>query len=96
LGGVETLKMSSGNSLNANFYMFVPVPAQPILSASLRDSSPVLSFSTQPGFNYMVVYKNALSECYWKLLAIRSGDGTTQTFADLSGGTARFYAMVVQ
>jgi beta-glucosidase len=96
LGGVETLKMTSGNDLNANFYMFVPVPAQTTLAASLIDSNPVLSFSTQPNFNYMVVYKNDLSESYWKLLAILSGDGTTQTFSDLPGATARFYAIVVQ
>jgi hypothetical protein len=96
LGGVETLKITSGNDLNANFYMFVPVPAQMTLAASLIDSNPVLSFPTQPDFNYMVVYKNDLSESYWKLLAILSGDGTTQTFADLPGATARFYAIVVQ
>ena len=98
LGGVETLQITSActSGLNANFYMFVPVPAQMTLAASLIDSNPVLSFSTQSGFNYMVVYKNTLSDSYWKLLAILPGDGTTETFANLPGATARFYAIVAQ
>jgi hypothetical protein len=96
LGGVETLKMTSGNNLNANFYMFIPVPAPMTLAVSLSHSSPLLSFSTQPGFSYMVVCKNDLAESYWKLLAVLSGDGSTQTFADLPGAAARFYAIVVQ
>ena len=96
LGGVETLKMTCANTLNANFYMFVPVPAQTTLAVSLTNSSPVLSFSTQPGFGYMVVYKNDLSEPCWKLLAIVPGNGSTQTFADFPGAAARFYTIVVQ
>jgi beta-glucosidase len=96
LGGVQTLKMTSANNLNANFYMFVPAPSEMTLDASLNGSRPVLSFSTQVGFNYMVVYKNALSDSYWKLLAIVPGDGETQAYADLPGATSRFYAIVVQ
>ena len=66
------------------------------LAVSMSNSSPVLSFSTQTNFTYWVVYKNKLTESVWKLLAVVSGDGSTQTFADLSGATTRFYAIVVQ
>jgi hypothetical protein len=96
LGGVQTLKMTSGNSLNANFYMFVPAPSSMRLSASLSNSSPVLSFGTQRGFNYLVVYKNLLSDSYWKLLSVAPGTGTNATIADVSTATQRFYAVVVQ
>jgi hypothetical protein len=98
LGGVKTLQMTSSNSsgVNANFYMFVPVPAQMILSATLSNSNPVLSFPTQSGFNYMVVYKNSLSDSYWKLLAVVLGNGTTQTFADLPAAWVRYYSIAVQ
>ena len=96
LGGVETLKVTAGSGLNANFYMFVPVPMPTTLAATWSNSSPVLSFSTQTNFNYMVVYKNHLSESLWKLLAVVSGNGSTRTFADLPGATTRFYAIVAQ
>jgi hypothetical protein len=62
----------------------------------LSKSRPVLSFSTQTNFNYMVVYKNNLSESFWKLLAVAPGDGSTQTFADLPVPPTRFYTIVVQ
>jgi hypothetical protein len=96
LGGVQTLKMTAGGGLNANFYMFIPKPAPTTLAVSLNKSNPVLSFSTQTNSTYMVVYKNNLSESFWKLLAVVSGDGSIQTFADFSGATTRFYAVVVQ
>lgn len=96
LRGRQTLKMTAGGGLNANFYMFVPVPAQMTLGVSLSHSNPVLSFSTQTGFSYMVVYKNTLSDTYWKLLAILPGNGSTRTCGDLPGATTRFYAIVVQ
>ena len=96
LGGAQTLKMTATGGLNANFYMFVPAPAATTLAASLNNSNPVLTFSTQTNFNYMVVYKNNLTEPYWKLMAIVPGNGATQSFTDLPAATTRYYATVVQ
>jgi len=96
LGGVGTLKMTSGDSLNANYYMFVPVPSRTLISITLGPGGPLLSFPTQPGFNYMLVYKNNLSDRYWKFLSVASGDGTIKTLADASTASERFYAIVVQ
>jgi beta-glucosidase len=98
LGGVETLKMTSAVSggLNANFYMFLPVPTPPSLSASANNAHALLSFPTEAGFNYLVVYKNSLSDTYWKLLTVVDGDGTQKTFSDAPATTQRFYTLVVQ
>jgi hypothetical protein len=96
LGGVNTLKMISGDSLNANFYMFVPAPSSFSLSATLSNDNPVVSFPTQPGFNYMLVYKNDLADTWWKWLDVVAGDGTRKSISDTPGGQGRFYRAVVQ
>jgi hypothetical protein len=96
LGGVETLKMTSGNDLNANFYMLLPVPSPILLATSMSNSSPVISCPTQPGFEYMLVYKDDLADPYWKLLSSFAGDGTIKTLRDTTGGAQRFYKAVIQ
>ena len=96
LGGVQTLKMTSSNALNANFYLFVPAPAPVLLSASLNYSLPALSFPTQNGFAYMVVYKNTLADPYWKLMAIFNGDGTRKTVTGSLSAAQRYFCVVAQ
>lgn len=95
LGGVETLKMTSGNSANANFYMLVPVPLPTDITAILNGSNTVISFPTQVGFSYLVVYKDNLQDAYWKLLNIVTGDGTTKTVTDTINKPQRFYKVVM-
>jgi len=95
LGGVETLKMTSGNSANANFYMLVPVPVPTDITATLNGSNTVISFPTQVGFSYLVVYKDNLADVYWKLLNIVTGDGTTKTVTDTINKSQRFYKVVL-
>jgi beta-glucosidase len=95
LGGVETLKMTSGNNANANFYMLVPVPASTNITTFLSGTDTVLSFPTQAGFTYLVVYKNNLQDLYWKLLAIVAGDGTTKVVTDTINEPQRFYKLVM-
>ena len=87
--------MTAGGGVNANFYMFVPVPAPTALTVALSNSLPMLSFSTQTNFTYWVVYKNNLGDGQWKLLAAIPGSGASQTVADLPNATTRFYAVVV-
>jgi len=96
LAGRQTLKMTSGNGLNANFYMFVPVPPRPILTASLINGAPTLGIPTRPGFNYMLVWKNSLIDPRWKLLRVIRGDGSDQPVADLCCEMERFYTVVAQ
>ena len=95
LGGVETLKMTSGNSANANFYMLVPVRRPRTLPCHRRSKNTVLSFPTQIGFAYLVLYKNNLTDASWKLLSIVTGDGTIKTVTDTANNPQRFYKLVM-
>jgi hypothetical protein len=95
LGGVETLKMTSGNSVNANFYMLVPVPSSANITTFLSSTNTVLSFPTQAGFTYLVVYKNNLQDVNWKLLSIVTGDGTIKAVTDTINSPQRFYKLVM-
>lgn len=94
LGGVETFKMTSGNTANANFYMLVPAPAPVDLAAFLSGTNTVIAFPTQAGFSYLVVYKDDLSDPYWKLFAIVAGDGTIKNVTDPANKSQRFYKVV--
>jgi hypothetical protein len=91
LGGVQTLKMTSANSLNANFFMLLPVPPPVLLAASMSNSSPVITLQTQPGFDYMLVFKNDLRDTFWKFLGAFTGDGSIKRLSDTTGGAQRFY-----
>ena len=91
LGGVETFKLTSDSSVNANFYMLAPAPASPKIVIFLRNANPVLSFATQAGFSYLVAYKDELNDAYWKLLTIVAGDGTDKYILDTVFKTQRFY-----
>jgi hypothetical protein len=91
LGGVETFKMTSAGSVNANFYMLVPAPAAPKIAIVSSNSNPVLSFQTESGFSYLVVYKDELGDAFWKLLTIVLGDGTDKIILDPVFKTQRFY-----
>ncbi|HMD52974.1 MAG TPA: hypothetical protein VKJ65_00285, partial [Phycisphaerae bacterium] len=95
LGGVETLKITSGNSLNANFYMLVPVPVLPNISVFLNGSNTVISLPTQAGFSYLVVYKNNLQDAHWKLLSVVTGDGTIKAVTDTINKSQCFYEVVM-
>lgn len=95
LGGVETLKMTSGNSANANFYMLVPVPSSANITTFLSGTNTVLSFPTQTGFTYLVVYKDSLADMNWKLLSIVTGDGTMKAVTDPVNNPQRFYKLAM-
>jgi beta-glucosidase len=91
LGGVETFKMTSDSSVNANFYMLIPAPTPRNIAIYSSNSIPVLSFPTQNGVNYLVVYKDRLNDAYWKLLMPVAGDGSDKVILDTANQTQRFY-----
>jgi len=95
LGGVQTVQATSGNNLNANFYMFVPL--FPTMTASISGSSILLQYQTQLGHNYTVLSNSTLSGGTWQpLSAAVPGDGTVQTVTDPVAGPKRFYRLQVQ
>ncbi|HZV34218.1 MAG TPA: hypothetical protein VFB72_06530 [Verrucomicrobiae bacterium] len=96
LSGTNTIKLTSGNNLNANYFMLVPAASPLNLRAIMSGTYPAVSFQTQAGFNYTILYKNNLSDPAWKALTIVSGDGTVKTITDSTGGSQRFYKVMVQ
>jgi hypothetical protein len=98
LGGVGTLQVTSGNNLNANYYMLVPAPSPVTLTASIVGGVPTLHFPSSNGSSYTVLYKNNLSDASWSTLSVISGDGTAKTVPDNTAGGQphRFYKLQIQ
>ena len=96
LGGVQTLKLTSGNNLNAHFLMFVPT-FPPTLNALTSGSVVSLQFPTVPQHNYTVLYNSTLIGGTWlPLSAAIPGDGTFRTVTDTVTGHTRFYKLQIQ
>jgi beta-glucanase (GH16 family) len=67
-------------------------PAAPIALSATKTSSDVeLSFQTQAGLNYEVLYKVALTDPSWSVLQDAPGDGTTEFAYDPITSPAGFY-----
>lgn len=96
LGGITTLRMTSSGNVNANFYLLVPAAPPFNLQAVMTVTGPTLSVPTRSGFSYLVLYKNNLTDASWILLKILTGDGTTQSVNDTTGGSQRFYQILIQ
>ena len=95
LGGVETLRFSSGNNCNANYLMLVPVSGI-TMTATLSGSNVNLSFPTVAGSSYNVYYATSLTASTWTLLKSAGGTGSTVTVADSLNNGVRFYKVVSQ
>jgi len=66
----------------------------PLLAASLvAPGSIQISFPTQSGVNYRIVYKNALSDTVWNSLETLAGDGTIKSVTYPTSGSPRFFAV---
>jgi hypothetical protein len=97
LGGVQTLRATSGNNLNANYYMFVATSLSVNLTVSISGSSISLHFPTAAGHNYTVLWNNSLTGGTWQpLSAAVAGDGTVKTVPDTVGSSQRFYKLQIQ
>jgi hypothetical protein len=73
---------------DVSFWLKIPVTITP----SLSGSNLLLSFPTQIGVSYQVLYKDDLSDATWQVLTTLTGDLSGQ--ADVStprGSTKRFY-----
>jgi hypothetical protein len=90
LGGQATLRLADGGA-NLNFLMLAPAVA---LKTATTGSSLNMSFGTQTGFNYTVLYKNHLTDSTWTPLNTVAGDGTIKSLGDSVKTTSgRFYIL---
>ena len=53
------------------------------------------SFATEEGVSYQVQFKDRLDDPQWQLLTTIPGDGSPKSFTDSSGGSHRFYRVIV-
>jgi hypothetical protein len=90
LGGTNTLRVTSGGNVNANYFMLVPVQGI-ALSAAKSGSNIVISFPTQAGAIYRVFYGTSLTSGIWTLVSTVPGDGTVKSVSDPATGAPRFY-----
>ena len=101
LGGVQTVRLTSGNNLNVNYVMFVPsaVSLSVNLSVSITGSAVSLKFPTVSGHNYTVQWNNGLVGGTWQTVGSAvSGDGTVKTVPDtlVPGPGSHFYRLLIQ
>ena len=90
LGGTNTLRLTSGGNINANYFMLVPAGGINI-KALKSGNNVVVSFPTQAGVVYHVYYTTSLSAVNWQVLATVSGDGTVKSVNDPATSGPRFY-----
>jgi hypothetical protein len=92
LAGTNTLRITAGDAVNYNFFILTP-PLK--LKANVSGANFVLSFGTQPGFNYTVQSKTNLNDASWTSVSTVPGDGTTKSVSDPKTGPSRFYRLQV-
>jgi hypothetical protein len=94
LGGQATLRVTSGNNLNAEFLMLVPGPLQFSVSAAIVAGQVDLSFPTQLGHTYTVLVTSSLTAPNWSPVgAAIVGDGTVHVVAETISGTQGYYTV---
>jgi hypothetical protein len=93
LGGLETLRITTDGFCNPNFFMLVPTSGI-VLTAGHSGGNSVLSFPSQAGVTYRVLYRDDLVSGNWTLLTTVVGDGSVKSVTDSTAGGKRFYQVV--
>jgi hypothetical protein len=90
-GSTNTLRLTDGGA-NVNFLLLAPAVA---LQATHAGANLTLSFGTQTGFSYTVLYKNQLTDPVWTPLSTVAGDGTIKTVTETTSLPGRYYRLSV-
>jgi hypothetical protein len=93
LNGLATLRIFTTGNSNPNFFMLVPATGI-TLTAGRSANNVVISFPTQAGVIYRVLYRDNLTAGNWSLLTSVVGDGTIKPVSDPAISTGRFYKVV--
>jgi hypothetical protein len=97
LGGKETLRVTSGNNLNAEFFMLTVAPPQAILSASIVGGQVRISIPTVSGHSYQLLYSASLSPASWSPVGgAITGDGSIHIVNEPATGTQGYYRVSAQ
>jgi hypothetical protein len=101
-GTQQTLQLdgSPNGSLpeaNVNFFMLVPTTPSPKITATVTGNNINVSFPTQSGYSYQLLYKNNLTDPTWTPIGgAVSGDWSVHSVGDTTGITSRFYRLQIQ
>jgi hypothetical protein len=94
LGGSPT---PTQPEVNVNFLMLVPLANAPVLTTVINSGSVRVSFPTQSGYNYQLLYKAHLTDASWTSLGTSvAGNGSVESVAGSNNGAGGFYQVVVQ
>jgi hypothetical protein len=97
LGGKATLKVTSGNNLNTEFFMLVPAPLPVQLTASLVAGQIKISIPTETGYTYTVMFTGSLTSPSWSQVGNPiPGDGTVQSVFESTTGLQGYYQVTAQ
>jgi len=98
LGGVETLRVTSGNNLNTEFFMLVPTPLPVQLAATVAAGQIQISVPTQSGYKFTVMYTSSLTPpIHWTQVGSAiPGDGTVHVVPITLTGTQGYYQVLAQ
>jgi hypothetical protein len=97
LGGKATLKVTSGNNINSEFYMLTVAPPQVILTPTIVSGQLHISFPTQSGHSYQVLYSPTLNPASWSSSGGPiTGDGSVHSVNESVGGQQGYYRVQVQ
>jgi hypothetical protein len=100
LGGKATLNLTSGNNLNALFFMLTPAPAPAhafSISASLVGGQMEISVPTQAGHNYTLWYSGSLPAAGWTQVgSTNAGDGLVHVIPLPATGAQGYYRVIAQ
>jgi hypothetical protein len=95
LHGTTTLRLTTAGNCNPNYFMLVPATLVPAAGITLQATSSagniVVSFPSQAGVNYRVLYRTNLTTGNWALLTTVPGNGAVESVSDPATGTSRFY-----
>lgn len=98
LGGKATLRLTSGNNLNAEFLMLTPAvaPASGFTIAAAPVAGHInISIPTQSGYNYTLYYTPSLAPASWSSVGSAiAGDGTVHVVSEPASGAQGYYQVV--
>jgi hypothetical protein len=101
--GLTTLQLGGSlvnteQEVNVNFLILAPASSSSFtITASVGGGNITVSFPTQNGSNYQVLYKNKLTDASWIPLGSPiAGNGAVKSASDTIAGSTRFYRVQVQ
>lgn len=100
LGGQATLRVTSGNNLNAEFFMLAPASAPALvfdISATEVGGNIQISIPTQTGHSYTLWTSGSLTAPNWTQVGgAITGDGTVHVVSQSSASSQGYYEVIAE